>query len=59
MRQTRALRAEGMVSRQGVDEIACLVTNGLDREQFARLACKLTGPGRRVNARPDASAATT
>ena len=36
-----ALRAQDVVSRLGGDEFACLLTDLLNREQLAHLACKL------------------
>jgi diguanylate cyclase (GGDEF)-like protein len=36
-----ALRAHDVVSRLGGDEFACLLTDRLNREQLAHLACKL------------------
>lgn len=41
LRLRRAVRAQDMMSRLGGDEFACLVTEGFDRAQLARLADKL------------------
>lgn len=41
LRLRRAVRAQDMMSRLGGDEFACLVMEGFDRAQLARLADKL------------------
>jgi diguanylate cyclase len=41
LRLSRAVRAEDVISRQGSDEFACMVSDSVSREQLSHVACKL------------------